>query len=90
MADLTKYIESLLDEVNDTLEVNYINNIYEVIIVRDYRNSVVKYKDSVNYNYIMVFYIKKILKAYLPESLYLVKVMDINIPIEFIPLHYTG
>jgi hypothetical protein len=90
MADLTKYIESLLDEVKDTLEVNYINNIYEVIIVRDYRNSVVKYKDSVNYNYIMVFYIKKILKSYLPESLYLVKVMEINIPIGFIPLHYTG
>jgi hypothetical protein len=33
--------------------------------------------------------IMKNLKVYLPKSLYVIRVKEINIPISFIPLHYA-
>lgn len=89
MKDLTKYIESILESVNNTCEVNYVNNIYEVNIVRDYRNCEERYKVMGYRNHNLVMNITKTLKIYLPKSLYVIRVKEINIPISFIPLHYA-
>lgn len=89
MKDLTKYIETLLDGGKYTCEVNYINNIYEVNIVRDYRNCEERYKVMVYRNHNLVMDITKTLKLYLPKSLYVIRVKEINIPISFMPLHYA-
>ena len=89
MKDLTGYIESLLESVNNTCEVNYINNIYEVNVIRDYRNCEERYKIMVYLNHNIVMGIMKNLKVYLPKSLYVIRVKEINIPISFIPLHYA-
>lgn len=89
MKDLTEYIESILESVNNTCEVNYVNNIYEVNIVRDYRNCEERYKVMVYRNHNLVMGITKTLKIYLPKSLYVIRVKEINIPISFIPLHYA-
>lgn len=88
MKDLTKYIESILESVNNTCEVNYVNNIYEISVVRDYYNSEAMYKVMVYLNHGAVMDIMKTLKIYIPKSLYVIKVKEINIPISFIPLHY--
>jgi len=85
MKDLTKYIESLLDEVDNTCEINYVNNVYVVDVVRDYKYSVVMYKNMVYFNHDRYVYVNKILKMYLPNSSYVVRVKEINIPISFIP-----
>ena len=61
MKDLTKYIETLLDGGKYTCEVNYVNNIYEVNIVRDYRNCVERYKVMVYRNHNLVMGITKTL-----------------------------
>jgi hypothetical protein len=89
MKDLTEYIESILESVNNTCEVNYVNNIYEVNIIRDYRNCEERYKVMVYRNHNLVMEIMKNLKVYLPKSLYVIRVKEINIPISFIPLHYA-
>jgi hypothetical protein len=89
MKDLTGYIESLLESVNNTCEVNYVNNIYEVNVIRDYRNCEERYKIMVYLNHNIVMGIMKNLKVYLPKSLYVIRVKEINIPISFIPLHYA-
>ena len=89
MKDLTGYIESLLESVNNTCEVNYINNIYEVNVIRDYRNCEERYKIMIYRNHNVVMGIMKNLKVYLPKSLYVIRVKEINIPISFIPLHYA-
>jgi histone acetyltransferase (RNA polymerase elongator complex component) len=88
MKDLTKYIESILESVNNTCEVNYVNNIYEINVVRDYFNSEEMYKVMVYLNHNTVMDIMKTLKIYIPKSLYVIRVKEINIPISFIPLHY--
>jgi len=89
MKGLTEYIESLLDGVKNTCEVNYVDNLYEVNIIRDYRNCEERYKIMIYRNHIIVMDIMKILKAYLPESLYVIRVKEINTPIGFIPLPYV-
>ena len=89
MKDLTEYIESLLDGTKNTCEVNYVNNIYEVNVIRDYRNCEDRYKVMVYLNHNIVMGIMKNLKVYLPKSLYVIRVKEINIPISFIPLHYA-
>jgi len=89
MKDLTEYIESLLDGINNTCEVNYVNNIYEVNVIRDYRNCEERYKIMIYRNHNVVMGIMKNLKVYLPKSLYVIRVKEINIPISFIPLHYV-
>ena len=89
MKDLTKYIETLLDGGKYTCEVNYVNNIYEINVVRDYFNSEKMYKVMVYLNHNTVMDITKTLKIYLPKSLYVIRVKEINIPISFIPLHYA-
>lgn len=83
MKDLTKYIESLLDGINNTCEVKYVDNIYMVIVIRDYSYSVVMYKNMIYDNHNVVMNIKKILKVYLPKSLYEIRVKEINVPISF-------
>ena len=87
MKDLTKYIETLLDGGKYICEVNYVNNIYEINVVRDYFNSEEMYKVMVYLNHNTVMDIIKTLKVYLPKSLYVIRVKEINIPISFIPLH---
>ena len=89
MKDLTEYIETLLDGIKNTCEVNHVNNIYEVNVIRDYRNCVERYKVMVYRNHNLVMGITKTLKLYLPKSLYVIRVKEINIPISFIPLHYA-
>jgi hypothetical protein len=89
MKDLTKYVESLLDGTKNTCEVNYVNNIYEVNVIRDYRNCEERYKVMVYRNHNLVMGIMKTLKSYLPKSLYVIRVKEINIPISFISLHYA-
>jgi len=88
MKYLTKYIETLLESVNNTCEVNYVNNIYEINVIRDYRNCEERYKIMIYRNHNVVMGITKTLKIYLPKSLYIIRVKEINIPISFIPLHY--
>jgi len=85
MKDLTKYIESLLDEVDNTCEINYVNNVYVVDVVRDYKYSVVMYKNMAYFNHDRYVYVNKILKMYLPNSSYVVRIKEINIPMSFIP-----
>ena len=89
MKDLTEYIETLLDGIKNTCEVNHVNNIYEVNVIRDYRNCEERYKVMVYRNHNLVVIITKTLKLYLPKSLYVIRVKEINIPISFIPLHYA-
>ena len=89
MKDLTEYIESLLDGINNACEVNYVNNIYEVNVIRDYRNCEDRYKVMVYLNHNIVMSIMKTLKSYLPKSLYVIRVKEINIPIGFIQLNYV-
>jgi len=89
MKDLTEYIETLLDGIKNACEVNYVNNIYEVNVIRDYRNCEERYKVMVYRNHNLVMEIMKTLKSYLPKSLYVIRVKEINIPISFIPLHYA-
>jgi hypothetical protein len=89
MKDLTEYIESILESVKNTCEVNYVNNIYEVNVIRDYRNCEERYKVMVYRNHNLVMEIMKTLKSYLPKSLYVIRVKEINIPISFISLHYA-
>jgi hypothetical protein len=60
MKDLTKYIESLLDEVDNTCEINYVNNVYVVDVVRDYKYSVVMYKNMVYFHHDRYVYVNKI------------------------------
>jgi hypothetical protein len=83
MKDLTKYIESLLDGIKNPCEVKYVNNTYYVDIVYDYGNSVDLYRfgDFLIKN--LVDRTESILKTYLPETMFKVRVNRINIPIEY-------
>ena len=67
MKDLTKYIESILESVNNTCEVNYVNNIYEINVVRDYFNSEKMYKVMVYLNHNTVMDIMKNFKSISPK-----------------------
>jgi hypothetical protein len=83
MKDLTKYIESLLDGIKNPCEVKYMDNIYYVDIVYDYGNSVDLYRfgDFLIHN--LVTRTEAMLKTYLPETMFKVRVNRINIPIEY-------
>jgi hypothetical protein len=87
MKDLTEYIESILDGVKNTCEVNYVNNIHEINVVINYFNCPMVYEHTMR-NHI-VRNINETLKLYLPKSLYVIRVKEINIPISFRPLEYT-
>ena len=89
MKDLTKYIESMLDGIKNTCEVNYVNNIYEINVVINYFNCPMVYEHTMCLNNHIVRNINETLKLYLPKSLYVIRVKEINIPISFRPLEYT-
>ncbi len=83
MEVLTKYIESLVDGIKNPCEVKYVNNTYYVDIVYDYGNNVNLYRfgDFLIHN--LVTKTESILKTYLPETMFKVRVKRINIPIEY-------
>lgn len=83
MEDLTKYIESLLDGIKNPCEVTYVDNVYYVDITYDYGNSVDLYRfgDFLIKN--LVDKTESMLKMYLPEIMFKVRVNRINIPIEY-------
>jgi hypothetical protein len=89
MEDLTKYIESLLDGIKNPCEVKYVDNIYYVDIVYDYGNSVDLYRfgDFLINN--LVDKTESMLKTYLPETMFKVRVNRINIPIEYQPINVS-
>jgi hypothetical protein len=83
MKDLTKYIESLLDGIKNPCEVKYVDNVYYVDIVYDYGNSVTLYRFGDFLIQRLVDKAESILKTYLPETMFKVRVNRINIPIQF-------
>jgi hypothetical protein len=83
MKDLTKYIESLLDGIKKPCEVKYIDNVYYVDIIYDYENSATIYRFSDFVIKSLITKTESILKTYLPENMFKVRVNRINIPIEY-------
>ena len=83
MENLTKYIESLVDGIKNPCEVKYMDNIYYVDIVYDYGNSVTLYRFGDFLIQRLVDKAESILKTYLPETMFKVRVNRINIPIEY-------
>jgi hypothetical protein len=82
MEDLTKYIESLLDGIKNPCEVKYRDNVYHVDIVQDFRNDYTMYQISDPYIKDLVTKTESMLKTYLPEFKFNVKVKRINVPIK--------
>jgi hypothetical protein len=82
MEDLTKYIESLLDGIKNPCEVKYRDNVYYVDIVQDFRNNYTMYQISDPYIKDLVDRVESMLKTYLPEFKFNVKVKRINVPIK--------
>ena len=74
MEDLTKYIESLLDGIKNPCEVKYRDNVYHVDIVQDFRNDYTMYQISDPYIKDLVTKTESMLKTYLPEFKFNVKV----------------
>lgn len=85
MKDLTKYIESLLDEIKKPCEVKYVDNVYYVDFVYDYENSATFYRfgDFIIQN--LINKTESILATYIPDTTVKVRVNRINIPIEYRP-----
>jgi hypothetical protein len=83
MKDLTKYIESLLDGIKNPYEVKYVDNVYYVDIVYDYENNVTFYRFSDFVIKSLITKTESILKTYLPETMFKVRVNRINIPIQY-------
>jgi hypothetical protein len=82
MEDLTKYIESLLDGIKNPCEVKYRDNVYYVGIVQDFRNDYTMYQISDPYLKDLVDKTESMLKTYLPEIKFNVRVKKINVPIK--------
>ena len=82
MKDLSNYIESLLDGIKNPCEVKYVNNIYYVDIVQDFRNDYPMYQISDPYLKYLVGRVESMLKTYLPEIKFNVRVKKINVPIK--------
>jgi hypothetical protein len=83
MKDLSKYIESLLDGIKNPCEVKYVDNIYYVDITYDYENNVTFYRFGDFVIKRLVDKAESMLKTYLPETMFKVRVNGINIPIEY-------
>jgi hypothetical protein len=83
MKDLSNYIESLLDVIKKPCVVKYRDNVYYVDITYDYGNSVNLYRfgDFLINN--LVDKTESMLKTYLPEITFNVKVKKINIPAKY-------
>jgi hypothetical protein len=87
MKDLSKYIESLLDEIKKPCEVKYVDNVYYVDIVYDYDNNVTFYRFGDFIIKSLVNKIESILVTYIPDTTVKVRVNRINIPIEYKPMY---
>ncbi len=82
MKDLTKYIESILDDIEKPCVVKYRDNAYHVDIVQDFRNDYTMYQISDIFTKKLVDNTESILKTYLPEIKFNVRVKKINVPIK--------
>jgi len=81
MKDLTKYIESLLDEVKLPLEITLREDgVYRIDVTKDLKESWVLYKISYERNIDEVKDIRVQLKRYLPQLEFVAKVNYINYP----------
>jgi hypothetical protein len=88
MKDLSKYIESLIDEVNLPLEITLREDgVYRIDVNVDLQGSWVLYSINHDRNNKNVKHIRIQLKKYLPQLEFVVKVKYINYPKEVsIPL----
>ena len=82
MKDLTNYIESILDDIEKPCVVKYRDNVYHVDIVQDFRNDYPMYQISDPYLKYLVNRVESMLKTYLPEIKFNVRVKKINVPIK--------
>jgi len=81
MKDLSKYIESLIDEVNLPLEITLREDgVYNIVTTKDLKESWVLYKISYERKIDEVKNIRIQLKKYLPQLEFVVKVNYINYP----------
>ena len=88
MKDLSKYIETLIDEVNLPLEIRLREDgVYRIDVEVDLQGSWVLYSINHDRNNKNVKHIRIQLKKYLPQLDFVVKVNYINYPKEYsIPL----
>jgi len=89
MKDLSKYIESLLDGIKKPCEVKYVGNVYYVDVVYDYDNNATFYRFGDFIIESLVKKIESILKTYIPDTTFKVRVNRINIPIEYLTINVT-
>jgi hypothetical protein len=81
MKDLSKYIESLFDEVKLPLEITLREDgVYNIVTTKDLKESWVLYKISYERKIDEVKNIRVQLKKYLPQLEFVVKVNYINYP----------
>jgi len=82
MKDLTKYIESLLDVIKRPCVVKYRDNVYYVDIIYDYKKEQDTYQPHQSIIKNLVKRTESMLKTYLPEFKFNVKVKRINVTIK--------
>jgi hypothetical protein len=81
MKDLSKYIESLIDEVNLPLEITLREDgVYNIVTTKDLKESWVLYKIICERKIDEIKNIRVQLKKYLPQLEFVVKVNYINYP----------
>ncbi len=82
MKDLSNYIESLLDVIKKPCVVKYVDNIYYVDIIYDYKKEQATYQPHQAIIKSLVRRTESMLKTYLPEFKFDVKVKRINVTIK--------
>jgi len=81
MKDLSKYIESLIDEVNIPLEITLREDgVYNIVTTKDLKESWVFYMCANERAESDIRFIRVQLKKYLPQLEFVVKVNYINYP----------
>jgi hypothetical protein len=81
MGELITYIEDILANCENNYEVKFNDEMYEVIYTLDYRGSKVAHNLRETLSSSCKRILSERLNRYLPDSLYVVKLKEINIPI---------